>query len=139
MWNLFLIAFLFIGALAFYRWGGPIRNALKRFDARNRARQQEEFEARFDAHAHYRQTLRLAEEQFEEVTEVVAEDGTPRFLFGGEEYFDKAEAEAARRTAIVAQARAFYVDLDTIYLGGRPGNASAHSGQMKITRREDPK
>jgi hypothetical protein len=134
MQNILLIALVFFAALALYRWGGPIRDALKRFDANNAARQREEAEARFDSSAHYRQTLRLAAEEVEEVTEVTTGSITT-YLFGGEEFQLKTEAEAARMAAIVDKARAFYVDLDTIYLGG--GGQARRSDAPRLTRRDD--
>jgi hypothetical protein len=102
---------------ALYRWGAPILDALRRFDARNVRRKQEQFAARFDPNAHFRETMRLAEEQVEEVTEIAGP--VARYLFNGEEYARRDEAEAARAAIVHEKARGFYVELDTIYLGRR--------------------
>lgn len=95
--------------------------ALRRFDARNVRRKQEQFAARFDPNAHYRETMRLAEEQVEEITEITDPGPVTRFLFNGEEYDRREDAEAARVALVFEKARGFYMELDTIYLGRRGG------------------
>jgi len=92
-------------------------HALRRFDARNARRKQEQFAARFDPNAHFRETMRLAEEQVEEITEVPGP--ATIYLFNGEEYDRREEAEAVRAAMVFEKARGFYVELDTIYLGRR--------------------
>ena len=119
MGNIVLICLLFLIVAALYRWGGPILQALRRFDARNAMRQQEQRAARFDPNAHYRETMRLAEEQVEEITEITDPGPVTRFLFNGEEYDRREDAEAARMIVVIEKARGFYVELDTIYLGRR--------------------
>ena len=121
MRNIVIICLLFLVVVALYRWGAPILQALRRFDARNARRQQEQHAARFDPNAHYRETMRLAEEQVEEVTEVTDPGPVTRFLFNGEEYDRREDAEAARTIMVIEKARGFYVELDTIYLGRRGG------------------
>jgi hypothetical protein len=116
-----LLLFAFLAVALLYRWRDAIIARLKAFDARNAARREEELRARYDANAHYRHTLRLAEEEFEEVREFRARDprtgvDLPRYVFLGEEYATREEAEAARRAAIIDKARAFYVEMDTIML-----------------------
>jgi len=115
--NIVLICLTFLGVVALYRWGGPILAALRRFDARNVQRQQEQSAARFDPDAHYRETIRLAEEQVEEITELTDPGPVTRFLFNGEEYDRREDAEEARMTQVIEKARGFYIELDTIYLG----------------------
>jgi hypothetical protein len=93
-----------------------ILSVLKRFDARNAARRRNEVSDRQDRLAHYRHTLSLAEEQVEEIGETTMPDartGTPvtRYLFEGEMFASRDEAEAARNEAVVAKARAFYKEL----------------------------
>ena len=124
MWNLIWLAAAFSAGIFFYAYGQPILAALRRFDERNAARRAEEFAARFDALAHYRQTMRAAEEQVEDVIKVSVPNARtgvplPRYIFLGVEYATLTEAEAARQSAIVAQARAFYRELDTLWLKGR--------------------
>jgi hypothetical protein len=116
-----LLAAAFIAGALLYKWRKDIVLRLKRFDARNAARREEEWQALFDPNAHYRQTLRLVEEQFEPVQEYRDPDPKtgvklPRYVFLGVDYDTRAEAEAARRKAIIDRARAFYIDMDTMVL-----------------------
>jgi hypothetical protein len=110
-------AFLFIvAALAVYRWRHEIIGGLKRFDADNVRRIAEQERDKADPIAHYRHTLHTAEEQVEEVSEVVDSDarlGTPitRYLFEGERFATRTEAERARAEKIRAIARGYYMDL----------------------------
>jgi hypothetical protein len=122
--NLYILTALFIVAAAFYYFRDDILGALRRFDARNRARRAEELQARFDRSAHYRQTLALADEQVEEVMRVRTKDRrtgetVERYVFLGEEYASRKEAEEARFAAVVEKAREFYRDLDRIFLTRR--------------------
>jgi hypothetical protein len=108
----FIIALL----LAIFRYRHEIAAALARFDARNVRRIAEEQRDRSDPVAHFRHTLKVAEEQVEEVGEVTVPDerlGTPvtRFLFEGEQFSSRTEAERARAEKIRAIARGFYVEL----------------------------
>jgi hypothetical protein len=109
-------AVLIIGAILLYRFRTPALDALRRFNARNVARIQEEISDRRDVRAHYKHTLRLAQEQVEEVSEVPSRDfrtGLPvtRYLFEGEQFAGRDEAEAARQHSVVAKARQFYQEL----------------------------
>jgi hypothetical protein len=109
-------AVLVLIALLLYRFRAPIVNALARFDARNVAQQKQETEDRRDQLAHYKHTLRLAEEQVEDVGADEIQDARTgetvmRYLFEGESYGSRDEAEAMRQRAIVAKARSFYVEL----------------------------
>jgi hypothetical protein len=77
---------------------------------------QEQERDKVDPLAHYRHTLRTAEEQVEAVSEIVEADerlGTPvtRFLFEGERFSTRAEAERVRAEKIRTIARGFYMDL----------------------------
>jgi hypothetical protein len=119
--NLAILTAIFIVIAVFYYFRDDILGALRRFDERNRARQAEEIEARFDGHAHYRQTLALAEEQIEEVSRIEVTDertGQPveRFVFHGETFATLKEAEEARYAAVIGVAREFYRDLDKTHL-----------------------
>lgn len=89
---------------------------LQRFDARNAARRAEEMRDRRDRLAHFRHTLKLAEEQVEEIGETTIPDprtGDPVkiYLFEGERFLSRDDAEAARNEAIVTRARSFYQEL----------------------------
>ena len=99
-----------------YRFRAPLVAALQRFDARNRARQMEQIAERQDPLAHFCHTLTLAEEQVEAVSEFETRDErtaqpVTRFLFQGEVFAARADAERARADAVRAIAREFYMDL----------------------------
>lgn len=107
-----------VGAILLYRYRMPLIAALRRFDARNVERIQEEIDDRRDPVAHYKHTLRLAEDQVEEIGSVESRDprtGQPvtRYLFEGEQFTTRDEAEAVRQRSIVGKARKFYQDLPT--------------------------
>jgi hypothetical protein len=116
MTSLITTALLIIVAILAYRFRAPAVMAVRRFDARNRQRIEEEIGDRRDPVAHYKHTLRLAEEQVEEIGEITATDartGQPVKLhvFEGEQFSSRDEAEAARQRSIVGKARTFYVEL----------------------------
>ena len=143
MANLLTLVAAFIPAALLYRFRARITGALKRFDARNRARRLEEITERFDRNAHYRHTVQLAEEQFETVQTVSRSDertGTPveRYVFLGVEYATPAEAEAARHAAVIASARSFYLDLDRTMLGRRRRDPTVATGDDRQSRRFNP-
>src|SRR5579862_6802470 len=113
MRDLYSMAALILAAILLYGFRRPILARLKEFDARNAERRAEELRDRRDRLAHFRHTLRLAEEQVEEIGETVAADartGDPVkiYLFEGERFLSRDEAEAARNEAIVVKARSFY-------------------------------
>lgn len=116
MRQLILTAILLLAGILLYRFRAPFLDALRRFDERNHARRVQERLDRSDRLAHYRHTLHLAAEQVEEVGELATRDartGLPvtRYLFEGEQFATRDEAEAARQRAIVAKARVFYEEL----------------------------
>ncbi|MBI3678170.1 MAG: hypothetical protein HY243_16295 [Proteobacteria bacterium] len=105
-----------LAAILLYRLRDPILAMLHRFDEKNRARQIEEIQDRRDRLAHYKHTLRLAEEQVEEVNEIKVRDmrtgeDLKRYVFEGEMYATREEAEEVRQASIVSKARDFYVEL----------------------------
>jgi hypothetical protein len=110
------MAGLVLAAILLYRFHRPLARALSRFDATNAARRAEEMRDRQDRLAHFKHTMRLAEEQVEEISEVTNADvrtglPTKHFLFEGEMFASQDEAEAARQRSVVAKARAFYLEL----------------------------
>lgn len=116
MSSLITTAVLIIAAILLYRFRAPLIVALRQFDARNRQRIEEEISDRRDRLAHYKHTLRLAEEQVEEVSEIATRDARTgqalsRYVFEGEQFATRDEAEAARQRSIVAKARKFYEEL----------------------------
>jgi hypothetical protein len=116
MHDLYTTAAIVLAGILIYRFRGPILAALARFDARNAARRAEEARDRMDRLAHYKHTLRLAEEQVDTIGEIAATDertgaSIRRFVFAGETFASREDADAARNEAIVAKAREFYVEL----------------------------
>ncbi|MGH6879067.1 MAG: hypothetical protein ACREHV_17040 [Rhizomicrobium sp.] len=116
MHGLYATAGLVLAAILAYRFHRSVLGALARFDARNVARKSQEARDSRDRLAHYRHTLQLAEEQVDVVTEIAVPDertGSPvsRFLFAGEVFATREDAETARQHAIIAKAREFYVEL----------------------------
>jgi hypothetical protein len=116
MHGLYLTAGLVLAAILAYRFHRPVLAALVRFDARNTRRKIGEIRDRRDRNAHYKHTLELAEEQVDIVREITVPDkrtGAPVvvFVFAGEMFAAREDAEAARQEAIIAKAREFYVEL----------------------------
>jgi hypothetical protein len=116
MHGLYATAAFVLAAILLYRFHRPILAALTRFDARNTARKIAEVRDRQDRNAHYKHTIELAEEQVDvirEITELDPRTGSPvpRFVFAGEMFATREDAEAARQGAIIVKAREFYVDL----------------------------
>jgi hemolysin activation/secretion protein len=102
--------------LVIFRFRHEIAAALARFDRRNVQRQADEQRDRSDPIAHFRHALKVAEEQVEEVSEVSVADerlGTPvtRFVFEGEQFATRFDAERVRAEKIRAIARGFYMEL----------------------------
>ena len=102
--------------LVIYRFRHDIMAALVRFDQRNVKRIADEQRDRTDPIAHFRHTLKVAEEQVEEVGEITVTDprlGTDvvRYVFEGEQFTSRFEAERVRAEKIRNIARGFYVEL----------------------------
>jgi hypothetical protein len=117
---------LILAGLLIYHFRDRFVRVLARFDARNTARRRQEMEDRRDPVAHYKHTLRLAEEQVEDVQAFEMQDertGAPvtRYLFEGETFASPDEAEATRQRAIVAKARMFYMELPVALAEARKG------------------
>jgi hypothetical protein len=110
-----LFGFLAVAILV-YRYHRAVLDALKRFDARNVKRIEEQARARVDPLAHFRETMAIAGEQVEEIQEVRAMDtrlGTPtvHYVFEGEHFLTRDDAERVRAAKIGSIARNYYVDL----------------------------
>jgi hypothetical protein len=124
--DILTMAALILAGLLIYHFRTPILGALARFDARNTAQRRQEIDDRRDQLAHYKHTLRLAEEQVEEVQSFDARDArtaevVTRYLFEGETFASRDEAEAARQRAIVGKARTFYMELPVALAEARKG------------------
>jgi hypothetical protein len=105
-----------LAAIAIYRFHRPILAALARFDARNVERRRQEFLDRRDPLAHFRHTFDVAGEQVEDIHEITATDTrtaqpVTRFVFEGESFSTRGEAEKARAQSIGSKARGFYAEL----------------------------
>jgi hypothetical protein len=125
-YDLFSTAVLVLVGLLIYRFRAPIFGALARFDAHNAAQQRQDREDRRDQLAHYKHTLRLADEQVEDVQAFDAQDErtgqlVTRYVFEGETFASGDEAEAARQRVIVSKARAFYLELPVALAQARKG------------------
>ncbi|HEY0282928.1 MAG TPA: hypothetical protein VGC27_09930 [Rhizomicrobium sp.] len=128
-WNLFTTTAFVIAGLLFYHFWPRIFAALKRFDDQNRARIESERRDRRDNLAHFRHTLSIAEEQVEAVGEIEVPDErtavpVKRYLFEGERFALKREAERAREDKVRALARSFYMEL--------PAALAARKGDGKL-------
>jgi hypothetical protein len=128
MRDLFSMAALILAGLVLYGFRTRIGAALRRFDARNVARKQGEMRDRADRLAHYKHTLLLAEEQVEEIVALQVPDertGQPvtRYLFEGEMFATREEADEVRKDEVLSKARAFYMELPA---------ALAHRGKEKL-------
>ena len=126
-----LTAFVFVVVLiAIYRFHRPLLDALRRFDARNVQRIKDQEAEKADPVAHFKHTLRTAEEQVETVGEITVSDarlGTPvtRYVFEGQHFGTRWEAENARAEKIRAIARGYYIELP-VALAERRGNETLH-------------
>lgn|SRR5512146_2337134 len=128
MSRLILTAVMLLAAIAIVRLWPRIFAALKRFDANNVARIRQEQIDRNDQIAHFRHTLGTAEEQVEEISEISELDprtatSVTRYVFEGERYATKWEAEKARAQKIGDIARGFYRELPA---------ALAHRGKDRL-------
>jgi hypothetical protein len=116
MRDLIYMALLVLMLVLVFGYRERILAVLARFDRRNVERQMEQIQERSDPTAHFKHTLKLAEEQVEEISEITLSDertATPvtRYLFQGETFATRMEAEKARAEAIGQIARGFYAEL----------------------------
>ena len=114
--RLIAISIVLLAAIVLLRFWPRILAALKRFDENNAARIQQERNDRADQLAHFRHTLGRSEEQVEEILEIAELDprtATPvtRYVFEGERFATRMEAEKARAQKIGDIARGFYREL----------------------------
>ena len=128
MSRLFTVAVLLLAAILIERYWTQIVARLRRFDADNVARLKQEAVDRQDQLAHFRHTLGRAEEQVEEISEISELDprtasAVTRYVFEGERYATRREAEKIRAEKIRAIARGFYLELPA---------ALAHRGKDRL-------
>src|SRR5258708_13974612 len=103
---LWACAFVLV-CIGFYRFGLPW---LKRFDAANVARIEQQARDKADANAHIRHALEVAAEQVEEIQEIKTDDIT-RYLFEAQVFVTRDEAEEMRARRVGLVARRFYDEL----------------------------
>ena len=116
MANLLTTFVAIVIGILIYHFRARIWGVVQRFDARNRARIEEEERDRGDNLAHFRHTLKLAEEQVEQVSEIRYSDSrtaTPliAYVFEGQRFGSRERAEEARTDKVRAKARGFYMEL----------------------------
>ncbi len=114
--DLLVTTAIIIAGLIAYRYQHVVLDALRRFDARNVKRIADQERERNDPVAHFKHTLATAEEQVETVSEITVSDprtATPvtRYVFEGEQFATRADAERVRAEKIRAIARGYYMDL----------------------------
>lgn len=116
MGDFLYLALLLLALVLIFGYRERLLARLARFDRRNIARKMEQALERNDPTAHFKHTLERAAEQVEEVTafetldERTAQPVT-RYVFQGETFATREEAEEARAEAIGRIARGFYADL----------------------------
>ena len=116
MSRLVTTAIVLLAAIILLRFWPRILAWLRQFDAANVARIQQEQTDRNDQLAHFRHTLGTAEEQVEDVSEITELDprtasSVTRYVFEGERFATRWEAEKARAQKIGDIARGFYREL----------------------------
>jgi hypothetical protein len=122
------VSIVILAAIALHRFWPRIAAALKRFDADNIARIRQEQIDRSDQLAHFRHTVGVSEEQVEEVFEITELDprtatAATRYVFEGERFATRSEAEKVRAQKVGDIARGFYRELPA---------ALAHRGKDRI-------
>ena len=121
---LWACAFVLV-CIGFYRFGLPW---LRRFDAANVARIEQQARDKADANAHIRHALEVADEQVEEVQEIKTGDIT-RYLFEAQVFVTRDEAEEMRARRVGVVARRFYDELPAALAG------AAERGRMSARER----
>jgi hypothetical protein len=128
MSRLYITAALLLVAIVIARFWPRIMAALRKFDSDNVERIRQEQIDRGDQLAHFRHTLGRSEEQVEEISEITELDprtasAVTRYVFEGERFATRWEAEKARAQKIGDIARGFYRELPA---------ALAHRGKDKL-------
>ena len=111
MTNVYWACAFVLVCIGFYRFGLPW---LRRFDAANVARIEQQARDKADANAHIRHALDVANEQVEEVQEIKVGAAT-HYLFEAQVFASREEAEEMRATRVGTVARRFTLLIDTLY------------------------
>ena len=128
MSRLVTTAIFLLAAIILLRFWPRILAWLRQFDARNVARIRHEALDRADQLAHFRHTIGTAEEQVEDISEITELDprtasSVTRYVFEGERFATRWEAEKVRAQKIGDIARGFYRELPA---------ALAHRGKDRL-------
>lgn len=128
MSRLFATAAVLLVVIVLVRLWPRILAWLRQFDARNVDRIRQEHIDRNDQLAHFRHTLGRSEEQVEEIFEISELDprtatSVTRYVFEGERFATRREAEKVRAQKIGDIARGFYRELPA---------ALAHRGKDRL-------
>jgi hypothetical protein len=111
--NVFWACGFVLACILLYRFGLP---ALKRFDAENVSRIEQQERDKADPSAHIRHALETAQEQVEQITEVKTGAGV-QYLFEAQLFLTRDEAEETRANRIGIIARRFYAELPQALAG----------------------
>ncbi|MES2293090.1 MAG: hypothetical protein V4527_07325 [Pseudomonadota bacterium] len=111
--NVFWACGFVLTCILLYRFGLPV---LKRFDAQNVSRIEQQERDKADPTAHIRHALETAEEQVEPISEVKTAAGV-QYLFEAQLFLTRDEAEEARANRIGTIARRFYAELPQALAG----------------------
>ena len=111
--NVFWACGFVLTCILLYRFGLPV---LRRFDAENVSRIEQQERDKADPSAHIRHALETAEEQVEDVTEIKVGGGV-QYLFEAQLFPTRDEAEEARANRIGTIARRFYAELPQALAG----------------------
>jgi hypothetical protein len=128
MSRLYATAIVLLAAIILLRFWPRVLAWLRKFDDANVARIRQEQADRGDQLAHFRHTIGTAEEQVEDVSEITELDprtasSVTRYIFEGERFATRWEAEKARAQKIGDIARGFYRELPA---------ALAHRGKDRL-------
>jgi hypothetical protein len=128
MSRLYATAIVLLAATILLRFWPRVLAWLRKFDDANVARIRQEQTDRNDQLAHFRHTLGTAQEQVEDVSEITELDprtasSVTRYIFEGERFATRWEAEKVRAQKIGDIARGFYRELPA---------ALAHRGKDRL-------
>jgi len=114
--DVLLTGLLIFAGLAAYRFFPAFLKILRRFDETNIRRIAAEERDRNDPTAHFRHTLGIAAEQVEAVSELIVLDprtatSVTRYLFEGQQFATREDAERTRAEKVRNLARGYYMEL----------------------------
>ena len=102
------LVFLMLAMIAWRLWGWRIVATLRAFDERRRAADLQLMYDRSNPTSHFRQSV----DQINDDTPAVTQPSPGSFVWNGEHYESREDAEQARWLHVLREARDFYKDLD---------------------------